>query len=309
MKIPLSVLGLLFAFALSGGPAQAKPCVPTVVGHLEIVPLVSRVFHNSRKLRVWLPPGYDKVANAKKKYPVLYVLDGASAFDACTAFRHEELGLDEVLTRLITSGKIPPVIAVGIDNGSDAAGHSNDMTGARAREYLVYSDPTDPAYQQLQGDLMPAFLEQDVMPVVAAKFRALEGPSNATLWGSSYGGAAALAVAMRRPFLFDSVIIESPALQIGNNQLMRDSTSLLIVPRKIALGIGTAELPVGTPDATAINARVVRNMKLLAANLKAATPPANVQLIIAKGAHHTAVDIGKRLPADLLFIYGPSSNK
>jgi predicted alpha/beta superfamily hydrolase len=183
------------------------------------------------------------------------------------------------------------------------------MTGARAREYLVYPDPTDPELQEVHGDLMPAFLEQDVMPVVAAKFRALEGPSNSTLWGSSYGGAATLAVAMRRPFLFDSVIIESPAIQIGNNQLLRDSTLLLITPKNIALGVGTAERPVGSPDAAAIDARIVRDMKFLAANFKGGAPPANVQLTIAKGAHHTAVDIGKRLPADLLFIYGAPPSK
>lgn len=188
MKITRCLAGLILALAVSGASAQAKPCVSTVVGHLEIVSLVSRVFHNSRQLRIWLPPGYDDVANAKRKYPVLYVLDGASAFDACTAFRHEELGLDEVLTQLITSGRIPPVIAVGVDNGSDAAGQPNDMTGDRAREYLAYPDPTDPDTQQVHGDLMPAFLEQDVMPAVAAKFRTLRGASNSALWGSSYGG-------------------------------------------------------------------------------------------------------------------------
>jgi predicted alpha/beta superfamily hydrolase len=305
MKYCLSGIALALAIAASPATAQVKPCISTVVGHLEIVPLVSRVFHNSRQLRVWLPPGYGDAANAERKYPVLYVLDGASAFDACTAFRNEELSLDEVLTQLIASGKIPPVIAVGIDNGSDAAGHPNDMMGDRAREYLVYPDPADPDTPRVHGDQMPAFLEQDVIPAIAAKFRTLGGPSHSALWGSSYGGAAAFSIALRRPRLFDSVIIESPALQIGNGQLMRDSTSLVILPKRVALGAGAAESPLDP----AISARFVLDMKLLAANLKAAVFPSEVQLTITEGSHHTAVDIGKRLPADLLFIYGPSPSK
>ena len=55
--------------------AQQVPCKPTVVGRLDIVPVTSRIFHNTRNLRVWLPPGYEP----SQKYPVLYILDGASA--------------------------------------------------------------------------------------------------------------------------------------------------------------------------------------------------------------------------------------
>ena len=37
-------------------------------------------------MRVWLPPGYNDPDNAKRKYPTLYLLDGQTAFDECTAF-------------------------------------------------------------------------------------------------------------------------------------------------------------------------------------------------------------------------------
>ena len=51
--------------------AQQVPCKPTVVGRLDIVPVTSRIFHNTRNLHVWLPPGYDP----SQKHPVLYILD------------------------------------------------------------------------------------------------------------------------------------------------------------------------------------------------------------------------------------------
>ncbi len=44
---------------------------------------LSATFRNIRNLRVWLPPGYNDPGNVTKKYPVLYILDGKSAFDAC----------------------------------------------------------------------------------------------------------------------------------------------------------------------------------------------------------------------------------
>jgi enterochelin esterase-like enzyme len=123
--------------------AQEPPCQPTGVGHLEIFPLVSKVFHNTRSLRVWLPPGYGDAANAQRKYKVLYLLDGQSLFDACTAFVHEEMRADETLTELTTAGKIEPIIVVGVDNGSveKAKGENEDEGLQRTREYIPCPRP------------------------------------------------------------------------------------------------------------------------------------------------------------------------
>jgi predicted alpha/beta superfamily hydrolase len=297
--------------------AQETPCKATVTGHLEIFPLVSATFRNTRSLRVWLPPGYDDPGNVTKKYSVLYILDGKSAFDACTAFLHDEMRADETLTELITSGSIPPLIAVGIDNASDILGQNGDGQNAdngeaRAREYLPYPDSfLSPAVNDVHGALLPEFLEHDVMPVIAARYRVLTGAANAALWGDSYAGAAALYIAIERPELFDRMIIESPSMQVGNGRLLRDSVSLTNAPRRIALGIGTAEaLESQFPDASMLNAAWVRMMHSLADNLKAAayTPP-QVQLTVAEGAHHTTGQFGKRFAAGLLFIYAPALAK
>ncbi len=310
-QVPLAAL--LLAFAASCLSAQEKPCTSTVTGHLEIIPLASRTFHNHRNLRVWLPPGYEDPASSQKKYPVLYILDGNSAFDACTAFAHDELHADETLTTLITSGKIPPLIAVGIDNGSDILGQTPDGRNvdngeARAREYLPYPDTFLAPDVDVLGAQLPEFLEHDVMPVIATKYRALTGPQNSALWGDSYAGTAALYITIHRPDLFDRVIIESPSLQAGNGQLLRESVSLTNVPNHIALGIGTAEaLESQFPTAALLNAAWVRLMRTLADNLKAAayTPP-QLQLTVAEGAHHATGEFGKRLSAALLFLYAPN---
>jgi enterochelin esterase-like enzyme len=313
-RLVATLLSLIFTFYSA---AQEKPCQSTLTGHLDIIPLDSLVFQNHRNLRVWLPPGYADPANAQKKYPVLYLLDGDSAFDSCTAFAHDELHADETLTSLITSGKIPPVIAVGIDNGSDVIGHSPDGqnidNGAgRTREYLPYPDTfLSPAVKEVLGNRLPDFLEQEVMPTISSKYRILTGSQNSALWGDSYAGAAALYIAIRRPDLFDRLIIESPSLQVGNGQLLRDSVSLTQLPKRIALGIGTAEVtPDQFPNADALNATWVRLIHVLADNLKAAAyAPPQLQLTIAERAHHATGEFGKRLAAGLLFIYAPEPVK
>jgi enterochelin esterase-like enzyme len=111
------VLILMLGGALAG---QEHP-PGAVVGDLRIEPLTSRVFGNTRMLRVWLPPGYDNPANAARRYPVLYLNDGQNLFDPATnVFHPREWHVDETVTTLIASGAIPPMIVVGIDNAGAA---------------------------------------------------------------------------------------------------------------------------------------------------------------------------------------------
>lgn len=58
--------------------------VPAVSGSLRLHELRSRIFRNTRLVRVWLPPDYD--ASAATRYPVLYLNDGQNLFDPATAF-------------------------------------------------------------------------------------------------------------------------------------------------------------------------------------------------------------------------------
>jgi predicted alpha/beta superfamily hydrolase len=160
----------------------------------------------------------------------------------------------------------------------------------------------------VHGAQLPEFFERDAMPWVASRYRVLTGPTNTALWGDSYAGSAAIYLAIQRPDLFDRMIIESPSVQPGNGRLLRDSTSLTNVPHRIALGIGTAEaLESEFPGAARLNAAWIRAVHTLAENLKTAVfTPAQVQLTVADGAHHSTGDFGKRFAAGLLFIYAPN---
>jgi len=96
--------------------AQA-PCSSTVTGDLRIESFQSTVYGDRRTVRIWLPADYGASETTGRRYPVLYLFDGQTLFDNCTAFANErELQVDETTTRLIAEQMIPPMIVAGIDS-------------------------------------------------------------------------------------------------------------------------------------------------------------------------------------------------
>lgn len=261
----------------------------SVTGKLDIQSIDAKVFPYPHGLRIWLPPGYDKPDNAKKTYPVLYLLDGQNLFDRATSFAGVEWGVDETATRLIGEGKIPPLIVVGLDNAGEK----------RAEEYLPYDDPFNPGARDTKGKLFPKYLIQDVMPYVKAHYRVADGPDNTAIGGSSYGGIAALNFAINEPFLAARILIESPSLADGNGAWLRDTANLIRVPARIYLGMGTEETGIAPIDQMA-----VATAHRLAENLAAAAIPSAVHLTIGSGDKHHESAWARRLPEALVFLYG-----
>jgi len=128
--------------------------VPVSRGNLWLHTLESRVFGNTRLVRVWLPSDYD--GWGATRYPVLYLNDGQNLFEPATAFAGVHWQVGEAATRLIAENKIRPLIIVGIDN----AGRN------RAREYIPYKS-RDPRVVQAFGCRYPEFLQSEVMPLIA----------------------------------------------------------------------------------------------------------------------------------------------
>ena len=300
--VALLIFPLLTRAGISQTPSAASTCKSTVEGVLQIVPLTSKVYANTRNLRVWLPPGYDDAANAKRTYPVLYLFDGQMLFDRCTGpGQIFEWRVDETLTDLITRHVIDPIIVVGIDN-----------TGkSRTHEFAPYSNPLlPPEAEPLAGDRVPDFLAIDVLPFVAAHYRIAEGREHTGIGGSSLGAAAALYALLHRPDLFGLGLLESTSLQLGNGELIRDTSPILRAPVRVAIGVGTEELE---PDVTKMlgvpefNSGLVKLNQMLADNFRAALfSHPEVQLTIQPGGHHTPQFWGERFAAAVQFLYPPA---
>ncbi len=74
---------------------------PSQANSLRLHELHSRIFHNQRMLRVWVPPGYDLPENSAKRYPVFYLNDGQNLFESATSFTGVEWEVDETANRMI----------------------------------------------------------------------------------------------------------------------------------------------------------------------------------------------------------------
>ncbi len=260
----VALIALLAAWPATLG--QVK-CVPTVSGSLRIESLQSATYGDTRTLRVWLPPRYDAAENAETRYPVLYLFDGQTLFDACTAFSGEdELKVDETLSRLIDNQAIAAMIVVGIDSST-----------RRSHEYRPYRDNVaDPTAAEPIGRELPAFVANEVMPYVAKRYRVTVDPTKTGIGGTSLGAIAALHVLLNRSDRFGIGLLESPSLPLGNGQMLRDTASLARGPDRVYIGVGTTELAVPQGEKFAAhlrmpvavaNAGFVRLAEVLANNL------------------------------------------
>jgi predicted alpha/beta superfamily hydrolase len=280
-------------FAADTPPAApAAPCKSTVSGDLRLHTLRSAIFGNERTIRVLLPSGYDDKANAQRRYPVLYLLDGQNVFDACLSdVSHHEWGADEISRRLSAAGQLPPLIVVGVD-------HAGAM---RAHEYLPYKDFVgNPDMEEPAGRRFPDFLAREVMPLVNGNYRTLTGAPNTGIGGSSYGGVATLYALLARPNDFGYGLIESPTLWIGMGQLVRDTQPLTALPFRVFVGFGgkEAEDPV-------VSDKLISFVHQLDANLRAAGyDDSNLRVVIDPEARHTEAAWEKRLPGALTFLFG-----
>jgi len=283
---------ILLCLIAEGLRAQAPACRSTVTGDLRLHSLESRIFGNTRTIRVLVPPGYDAPENAAVKYPVLYLLDGQNLFDAClSSVSHQEWGVDETVYRLIGEKTIPAMIVVGIDHaGKD-----------RAREYLPYKDYLyGPGMAEPAGTRFPDFLTDEVMPLVDGHYRTLQGPDHTGLGGSSYGGIATLYALLAKPNRFGFALVESAPLQVGMGQLVRDTSPLTTWPVRIFFGFGGKEA-----DNPVMNDRLIGLVRQVAANFRAAGyGDTNLRLVVDPGARHSESAWAQRLPGALTFLYG-----
>jgi predicted alpha/beta superfamily hydrolase len=295
------LLGLLLAVAFTShslAQTAAEPVRPSVAGDLRLHQFTSKVFGNTRVIRVLLPPGYGDPANGKKRYPVLYLNDGQNLFDASTSvFNPLEWQADEAVGRLIRARAIEPIIVVGVDN----AGRSG-----RANEYLPYPDAyLTPPLPNPEGDKYPDLLIREVLPFINRQYRTRTGAEHTGLGGSSYGALIALYTVVNRPGVFGRLLLESPSLYVADGRLLTASRGVSKWPRKIYIGVGTNEggravCRPGVSDEEAVRDVLKLERAFRAAGLRGD----RLKVVVEECAVHNEAAWAKRLPGALTFLYG-----
>ena len=161
----------------------------------------STILGQERDLIVHLPNGYD----AKKRYPVLYVLDGSS----------QDQPLADTLEILAKGGLVPETLVVGIPN----------MSGTNRTFQLVppfmRTEPENPDSPKGTGDQFLEFMEKELIPFIGARFSASETRLFA---GNSRGGLLVLYSLIQKPRLFAGRFCFSTPFWRENN-LIADQVS------------------------------------------------------------------------------------
>ena len=286
------LLSCLLSLVAACAFAETAPCKSTATGDLRLHQLESRIFGNTRTLRVLLPAGYDAKENRDKRYPVLYMLDGQNLLDACLSeVSHQEWAIDETIARLIREKAIPEMIVVGVDHAG----------AKRAYEYLPYKDFSgNPDMDEPAGKRFPDFLATEVIPLVDGKYRTLRGHPNTGIGGSSYGGVASLYALMARPNVFGYALIESPTMWIGMGQLVRDTSPLVALPNKVFMAFGGRE-----SDSEVGTKKMLSLLRMVESNFKAAGyDDTNFRFVFDPQAKHSEPDWAQRFADAMKFLFG-----
>jgi predicted alpha/beta superfamily hydrolase len=292
----------LIAASFAGTSEATVPSQCTATGDLEIRDFTSRIFHNTRKLRILLPAEYRSEQSAHLRYPVLYLNDGQNLFDVCTSvFGPREWQVDETTTRLIAEGRVAPLIVVGIDN---AGKHTQSRLqveateGSRPNEYLPFPDDSlKPPLQDVHGSDYPAFLTREVMPFIEKNYRVRTGPENTGLGGSSYGGLVTFYVALHTNHVFGRLLIESPSLYVKDHAVLKEAVHHKVWPARIYFGAGAEESP---PDAIET---VTGDINMAATILQADGVAANRILVNITPGQHDEDAWAARFPTALAFLF------
>jgi enterochelin esterase-like enzyme len=160
-----------------------QPNVPA--GRVERDQFKSVLLDNEREISVYTPPGYNE--KEPSGYWSLVLFDGF--------FYRNSIPMPTILDNLIHAGKVPPIVAVMIDN-----------PGKSRRSELG----CNPAFE--------GFLSQEVLPWIHQHWNMTRDPRRSIVGGLSMGGSAAAFVAMRRPDLFGNVLSQSGAFADGNGK-------------------------------------------------------------------------------------------
>jgi predicted alpha/beta superfamily hydrolase len=250
----------------------------------------SRFLSHARDLIVYLPPGYDE--EPQRRYPVLYLQDGQNVFDAATSFLGIEWGVDETAEVLIRSGRIAPLIVVGIYNSPD--------------RIAEYTHDRDPEHGGGRGTAYARFLVEELKPFVDATYRTLPDPQHTAVAGSSLGGLLALNLGLLEPEVFGLVGALSPSVWWADEAIRGRIASVGKTPVRIWLDIGTAE-----GSTTRESARIVEGVRRVRDALLARgwTPGVDLHYLEAQGAAHNEAAWAQRVPGMLTFLFPPEPDR
>jgi len=193
-KVNLILLVLSVLLFVNLGNSQSKYLVE--LGNIESIK--STVLNEDRAYYVQLPQNY----NDKKKYPVIYVLDGGVLLNAVHLVHDNYYG-----------GFMPEMIIVGVSNANN---RTRDLTTSKIKERhrMPYNEENG------EANKFSKFLINELIPHIENKYPVT---NYRTIIGHSYGGLFAANLLVKHTEVFQNYLLIDPSLDWDNQKLLKES--------------------------------------------------------------------------------------
>jgi predicted alpha/beta superfamily hydrolase len=165
-------------------------------------------FVDARNVDIWLPEGY----TSNKSYSVLYMHDGQMLFDSIESWNHQEWGVDETMSKLMSEKEIDRTIVIGIWNGGRSR-HADyfpqkpfESLPEDYRNTLIEDSKRNEATAlfstDVQSDGYLKFIVEELKPYIDENYSTKVNMENTFIAGSSMGGLISMYAICEYPLVF-----------------------------------------------------------------------------------------------------------
>lgn len=227
LAIRTLILTGLFGLSLTCGQAQQNNSV--VIGTMDSI--YSRILQEQRTVWVHVPASARSNGPVKKKYPVIYLLDGDKNFSSV-------VGMVDLLSSVNGNNFWPEMIVVGIPNTD----RTRDLTPTKVTHGLWID--SNMARRSGGGEAFTAFMEKELIPHIDSLYPTLP---YRMLIGHSLGGLLVVNVLVHHKDLFNSYVAIDPSLWWDQQRLLHEAGQALhsrsLAGKAIFLGMAHTQPP------------------------------------------------------------------
>jgi predicted alpha/beta superfamily hydrolase len=171
------------------------------------------------------------------RYPVIYLLDGESAFNDLENMG-PEWQVDEVINAAAENGQ-QTAIVIGINEAED-----------RDAEYSPFVNEDNP---NAHGDKFAKWVATDLKNWVDTNYHTVQEPNGTTIGGISRSGMMAYYMLMVYPDVYGNALIQSPSMWFEHDRLMSMHLSKSqLNGKKIMISVGEHEGGIMVPHANEV---------------------------------------------------------
>ena len=186
------------------GTTLSQPAVVNllpVFGRIEPYPDFPSKLVPTRRVEVWLPPGYD--ADHSARFPVIYIHDGQNVFTTGTGYGGSTWEVDRAMQKLLAAKTARPAIIVAIWN--TGMGRFPEYMPAKAVTgdslEIIPGAPGMPT-KNISSDAYLKFIVGELKPFIDRTYRTKPGVSDTFVMGSSMGGLISAYALCEYPHVF-----------------------------------------------------------------------------------------------------------